>query len=197
MSQKGIFEYLREHYTDDSLIQRISVTSNNVYTLHTTALCGGALIFKTPPHVLIQQNPNGTFHSDFKDCIITFNLKLKASISGIGMKMMTPDHCATLQGFYLLGSNDGLHWKNITHESGPISWTHNIWNNFSFSPVKYQYYQIYQDPSRNDDRGYHYFHLSGVELYGSFVPNDNSCFPFKISLNPTFFIFTSTSFFII
>ena len=189
---QGIFEELRKEYNNEDIIQRVSVTSSNSYISNVNGRCGGISVYKNPPHVLIQNDPqfkDGTFHSDFPNCIITFDLKIKARVSGIGLKMMTPDLCSTLQGFYLLGSNDGIHWKNITHEPGPFSWTHNVWNNFSFSPSVFQYYQIYQDPSKSDSRNSHYFHLSAAELFGSFVFNRPHSFIFTAFSKKSPFLF--------
>ena len=87
-----------------------------------------------------------------------------------------------------------IKWENITHKIGPFNWISNEWKIFDFQPVKFKYFQILQDSTTNDYRGYHYFHLGSIELYGKFV-NRNlettyiSKNNFAIMIFPLFLIF--------
>ena len=72
----GIFEELRKSYNDNELIQRISITSCKLYNRSANGTCGGKNIYRTPAYTLIQENPEGTFHSDYYvNCWIIIDLK--------------------------------------------------------------------------------------------------------------------------
>ena len=191
----GIFEHFQSHYDDNELIKRVTITSSNVYDASSTNKCGGCSIYKNPVSYIIQKNPEGCFHSGIENCWIIIDLKTKARISSIGMKITSYEECTTLQGFYFLGSNDGLNWKNISHFPGPFKWVNFEWMNFSFSPATFKYFQIYQDPSTNDRKSHH-FHLGSLELYGElfskkeyFSTNIFNSFHFFFTLFELFSIF--------
>ena len=132
-----------------------------------------------------KKNPDGCFHSKVNEnCWIIIDLKTLANVSSMGLKISSKEKCSVLQGFYLLGSNDGLEWKNISHFRGPFGWVNNEWMNFSIKPSIFKYFQIYQDPSINDGIQHH-FHLSSLELYGEFLHGKS--FVDQTRIIPSFF----------
>jgi hypothetical protein len=61
--ENGIFAKLREKFSDEEIIQQVTVSSSSTYITSTGASCGGKPIYRIHPSVLIQRNPEGYFHS--------------------------------------------------------------------------------------------------------------------------------------
>ena len=171
--QNGIISQLQNKFNDDEIIKIVSITSSKTYDLN--GHCGGKSVWRSNANSLIQQNPNIYFHSDLQNCWIIINFKKRASVTGIAFQASTVD-CSNLQGFYLLGSSDGLKWNNITHEIGPIIWKANEWVTFTFPQRIYQYFQFYQDPSKDStvNERKHYFHISRIDFIGSLLESQHS-----------------------